>query len=78
MARLQVSYHMPDGRGRYYPFFTNFINSVERIRGKDLYDVINEMLIDEYGVSEITIDNGIMEIEFPTEEDITTFLVRWS
>ena len=78
MARLQVSYHMPDGRGRYYPFFINYIDSVKVLADETVYEIIEKTLKTEYGVKEITIDNGIMEIEFPTEEDITTFLVRWS
>ena len=78
MAQLRVSYHDPDGRGHYYPFFVNFINSMEVLRGKDIFEVVSETLISEYGARDVKVQNGFMDVEFATEEDITSFLIRWS
>lgn len=78
MALLRVSYHDPDGRGRYYGYFVNFINSVEVLRGKDIFEVVSETLISEYGARDVKVQNGFMDVEFSDEKDITMFLLRWS
>ena len=81
MAQLRVSYQDPDGRGYYYPFFINFIVSAEvakDLKGKELYLTLDEVLLSEYGASMIKTEPGIMYVEFPAEEDIVLFLLRWS
>ena len=81
MAQLRVSYQDPDGRGYYYLFFINFIVSTEVakvLRGKELYLTLDEVLLSEYGASMIKTEPGIMYVEFPAEEDIVLFLLRWS
>ena len=78
MAQLRVSYQDPDGRGHYLDFFVNFIDSMEVLRGQNIYDVVREILLAEYGANMIKTEPGIMYMEFPDERDITMFLLRWS
>ena len=78
MVMLRVSYQTPDGRGRYHGFFVNFMDSDEYVRGKTTYDSINDKLKSEYGARMLKPQAGIMNVEFPTEEDITAFVLRWS
>jgi len=78
MAVLRVSYQDPDGRGHYHSFFVNFMDSIEYVLEKKSYDSINDKLESEYGARMLKQQSGIMYVEFPTEEDITAFMVRWA
>ena len=78
MAMLRVSYQDLDGRGHYYGFLVNFMDSIEYVRGKTTYNSINDKLKSEYGAHMLKQQAGIMNVEFPTEADITSFLVRYA
>lgn len=78
MALLRVSYQEPSGRGHYYGFFVNFIDNVERKQNENIWDSVYETLQSEYGARIIKSQTGIMDVEFATEEDITSFLIRWA
>jgi hypothetical protein len=78
MAMLRVSYQEPNGKGRYLGFFVNFIDDVEYVRGGNIVDAVSAKLESEYSARMIREKSGFMYVEFPTEADITLFLLRWS
>ena len=83
-AQLQVSYQDPDGRGHYHQFFANFINRDDidfgwgKNWGENLWENVNQKLGQEYNAKLIKTRKGVVIVEFPTEQDITLFLLRWS
>lgn len=78
MAMLQVSYQEPNGKGHYLGFFVNFIDNTDYVWGENIVDAVSAKLESEYGARMIREQSGFMYVDFPTEEDITSFLVRWS
>jgi len=79
MAQLRVSYQDPDGRGHYHQFFANFINRDDiDFGGGNLWENVNQKLGQEYNAKLIKTRKGVAIVEFPTEQDITLFLLRYS
>jgi hypothetical protein len=75
MTRLQWYYYEPDGRGRAYQFWKNFMAHIHTYT-KSPDGVWNTAanVLAEYNANIVDKDY----IKFETEEDKTFFLLRWS
>ena len=75
VARLEYFYHDPDGRGRVYPFWKNFMAYIHTYRKTpDGVWLMAYAMLAEYN-AHIAEDDYI---EFENEEEKLLFLIRWA
>lgn len=75
MTRLEYFYQDPDGRGRVYPFWKNFMAHIHTYNQtpSGVWGM-SYAILTEYSAT-IVEENYI---EFDTEEDRLLFILRWS
>jgi len=74
-VRLQWYYQDPDGRGRVYQFWKNFMNYIHTyIKTPDGVWTMAHAILAEYNAYIVDRDY----IEFENEEDMTIFILRWA
>ena len=74
MTKLPYYYHDPDGRGRVYQFWKNFMAHIHTYtKTPDGVWKMAYAMLAEYNATIVDKDY----IEFGTEEDKTLFLLRW-
>ena len=75
MTKLAYYYHGPDGRGRVYQFWKNFMAYIHtQTKTPDGVWNMAYAILAEYNATIV----GKDYIEFETEEDKTLFLLRWA